>query len=231
LLPSLAGYLIRDMRALREVYRGQAAAGGSEHWSGPPGMVDRIAAALGTRPDHLILDVGAGVGGPARRLLAVVGCRVVAVELLPEVAAAGARRAAAGERLAYVAGSAMAVPIRSGAVDQVWSLGVVAHVRDVDGFCAEACRVLRADGTVALTEALWDGRREPRFSRSAPTPWRPLTVDQLVIALLGAGFGSVRELPWPGHGLPDSAPPSDPALAADIEDGRLRPRLLVATRP
>jgi SAM-dependent methyltransferase len=223
------------MRALWEVYEGQAASAHfsepSEHWSGPPGMVERIAGVVGTRADHVVLDVGAGVGGPAKRLARLVGCRVLAVDLLPEVVARGARRANHGDRVAFAAGSAASLPVRSGAVDQLWSLGVMGHVPDLVAFCSEAARVVRPGGAVALTEALWDGRREPRFSGSAPFPWRALAPEWLVAALRGAGFASVRVLPWPGHGLPGSGPPSHPALAADLADGRLVPRMLVARRP
>jgi sarcosine/dimethylglycine N-methyltransferase len=223
------------MRALWEVYEGQAASARvsepSEHWSGPPGMVERIAGVVGTRADHVVLDVGAGVGGPARRLARLVGCRVLAVDLLPEVVARGARRAVHENRVAFAAGSAASLPVRSGAADQLWSLGMVGHVPDIDAFCSEAIRVVRPGGAVALTEALWDGRRDPRFSGSAPFPWRALAPEWLVAALRGAGFASVRVLPWPGHRLPGSGPPSHPALAADLADGRLVPRLLVARRP
>jgi ubiquinone/menaquinone biosynthesis C-methylase UbiE len=178
----------------------------------------------------VVLDVGAGVGGPARRLARLVGCRVLAVDLLPEVIARGAGRAVHEDRVAYAAGSAAGLPVRSGAVDQVWSLGVVGHVPDIDAFCSETARVVRPSGTIALTEALWDGRRESRFSSSAPFPWRALTSEWLAAALRNAGFASVRVLPWPGHGLPGSGPPSHPALAADLGDGRLVPRLLVGRR-
>ena len=46
-------------------------------------------------------------------------------------------------------------------------------------------------------------------------------------ALSRAGLEGVRVMPWPGEGIP-APPPSDPALAADLADGTLASRLIVA---
>src|SRR6516162_7876090 len=43
------------------------------------------ATALGLSSASRVLDVGAGIGGPARYLAYTVGCRVTAVELLPQL--------------------------------------------------------------------------------------------------------------------------------------------------
>jgi SAM-dependent methyltransferase len=213
------------MRTLREAYVGQALDRRSgEHWSGPPQMVERIARAAGTKAGQVVVDVGCGLGGPARRLAVLTGCRVVGVDVLPDVVALAASRAA--PRLAFLAASGDRLPLRDRAADQVWSLGAVAHVGDLGGFCAEAARVLGRPGTLALTEAVWDGRREPRFAHSAPRPWRPLPGDELTGALRAAGFEPVEVLPWPGEGL--GGRPSDPLLAADLADGRLESVMVLA---
>lgn len=61
------------------------AAGSSEHWSGPPEMVERIAAYATTGPGCRVMDAGCGIGGPARRLAKMTGCEVMAVDLLPRL--------------------------------------------------------------------------------------------------------------------------------------------------
>jgi SAM-dependent methyltransferase len=219
------------MPDLREAYSAQAAAPAlGDHWSGPAGMVDRLVRLAGVRRDHVVLDVGCGVGGPARRLRAVAGARVIGVDLVLPVLRE-ARRRTDGPGLEFVAGAADAFPITDRSVDHVWALGVLAHLEDVDGFAREAARVLRQGGTVALTEAFWDGRRSPRFEGSALAPWRRITPDEVVAALRGTGFGEVRELPWPGEGLPGALEASDPLLRRDLEDGRLVPGLVTGRRP
>ena len=219
------------MPDLRDTYAAQAAAPAlGDHWSGPAGMVDRLARLAGVRRAHVVLDLGCGVGGPARRLEALAGARVIGVDLVVPVLTE-ARRRADGLALTFVAGAAEALPIADRSVDHVWSLGVVAHLEDVDRFAREAGRVLRPGGNVVLTEAFWDGRRSPRFEGSAPAPWRRITSEEVAAALRAAGFGEVRELTWPGDGLPGAREPSDPLLRLDLEDGRLIPGLVTGRGP
>src|SRR5919108_378256 len=118
----------------------------------------------------------------------------------PNAVGMGTRATAGGPR--FVAGSAQALPIGEARVDQVWALGLVAHVPRIDAFARETARALRPGGVVAVTEAFWDGSRPPRFGASAPQPWRPLTEGAVAAALGAAGLDAVRALPWPGHGSP-----------------------------
>ena len=60
---------------------------------------DDVAALLGLRPGVSMLDVGSGIGGPARYLAATTGCSVVGVELQPELV-----RAASGKSCARSSG-------------------------------------------------------------------------------------------------------------------------------
>lgn len=218
------------MRHLAQVYGSQAIDGRlSEHWSGPPGMVDRLIAELSVEPSDLVIDVGCGVGGPARRLRRVAGCRVVGVDILAPVLRQARRRSVEeGSAVGFVAGSAATLPVRDGVADQVWSLGVVAHL-DVRAFAGEAARVLRPGALVAVTEAFWDGRRIPRFAASAPRPWKPVTAEVLSAELRKAGMTvAIRE--WPGTGTPGALEAGDPELRADLTDGRLVPALVVGRR-
>ena len=156
------------MRSLHDVYVRQAAWDGPEHWPGPPEMVERIAAITRPGPSDRVLDVGCGLGGPARRLAGLVGCTVVGVDVVEEVVRAAAARDGAGAR--YAVARAEHLPFSDASVDQVWSLGALAHVPDVATFAASIRRVLRPGGWVAVTEAFWDGRRGPRFRGTARHP-------------------------------------------------------------
>ena len=213
------------MPDLVEAYVAQARGIRTDHWSGPPEMVDRIARATRTARSHLVVDVGCGIGGPARRLALVTGCRVVGVDVVEKLVRLAGRRPSSG-RVAFVAGAAEALPVRDGAADQVWCLGSVAHVPDLDALTGEAARVLRRDGTLVVTEAFWEGREEPRFAAAAPQPWRPPTIGGLMSSAEAAGFRDVRALPWPGWGMPENV-----ELARDIRDGVLRSHLVLARRP
>lgn len=197
-----------------------------DHWSGPPWLVDAIAERLRTDERHLVLDVACGVGGPARRLARLRRCAVIAVDLLPDVITTAARREEHPGRVRYVAGSAERLPLRARSVDQAWCLGAVAHVRWLEAFADEIARVLRPTGDVAITEAFATGDGPPAFAASAPKPWSALAADRLVGVLEDAGLSRVVVEPWPAR-IGD-APPSDPALAADLRAGRLAPALVTA---
>ena len=120
---------------LADAYLAQAERTRSEHWSGPPEMVERIARIVGTGPTDLVVDVGCGVGGPAARLSRVVGCRVVGVDVVEELVRIASERGPAGT--SFVAGAADSIPLRPGIADQVWSLGVASHVPDHRAMVAE----------------------------------------------------------------------------------------------
>jgi SAM-dependent methyltransferase len=215
------------MPTISEAYIGQAAALATEHWSGPPEMTDRLAALLRPGPGDLVLDVGCGVGGPAARLVSLTGCTVLGIDPLEPLVVEAARRP--GLLLAVGAGESL--PVADGSVDQVWALGVVAHLRDLGAFARGVARVLRPGGSVAITEAFRGAGPQPRFAASAPRPWRALSAGGVAEELRAAGLEAVRGLPWPGDGLPGALDAADPDLRRDLRDARLVPALLVARRP
>ncbi len=53
-----------------------------------------LAAALAPEPETHVIDVGCGVGGPARLLAATYGCRVTGIDLTPTVVEAAAHLSA-----------------------------------------------------------------------------------------------------------------------------------------
>lgn len=214
------------------------AAGTSEHWSGPPEMVERMATLAATGPGCRVLDAGCGIGGPARRLAALTGCEVIAVDILPQLlsmargpAGNGTGPPSSSGSVRLVAADAAALPVADGSIDQVWCLGVVGHLPDLPAFGREVVRVVRRGGLVLVTEALWDGMRPPRFARSAPTPWHALTQEVLTSVFETSGLTDAEVLPWPGDGIPGALDAEDPSLREDLADQRLVPALVAARRP
>lgn len=72
-----------------------------------------LAALAGITSDMSVLDIGSGVGGPARFLAATYGCRVTGIDLSePFVDAARylSRRTGQSERVSFHAGSALGLP-------------------------------------------------------------------------------------------------------------------------
>src|ERR1700730_14261041 len=51
------------------------------------GATEELVKMLQPRPEERILDIGSGIGGPARWIAAKCGCRVTGVDLTPEFCA------------------------------------------------------------------------------------------------------------------------------------------------
>lgn len=114
--------------------------------SGSPAALDWLIDALDLQGDDVLVDSGAGVGGPAA--YAVQSRRVRALLVEPE---AGACRAAAtlfGFPVVQASGSAL--PVADHAVDAAWSLGVLCTMEDQIGLLTELRRVVRPPGRVGL---------------------------------------------------------------------------------
>ena len=68
-----------------------------------------LVADLDLRPENRVLDIGSGIGGPARRIASVVGCEVVGVDLTPsfvETATALSELTGLADRTSFVVGDA-----------------------------------------------------------------------------------------------------------------------------
>jgi sarcosine/dimethylglycine N-methyltransferase len=112
-----------------------------------------LARLAGLREGMHVLDVGSGLGGPARTLAVEFGWRVTGLDLTEEfcwVATMLTARVGLQERVAFRYGSALDLPFEAATFDVVWTQGVLMNLGDKARFFAEASRVIRPGGRLAF---------------------------------------------------------------------------------
>ncbi len=123
----------------------------------------------GITADTSVLDVGSGVGGPARFLAATCGCHVTGIDL-SEPFVEGARylteRTGLGKLVKFEAGSALALPFGDGRFDAVLLQHVAMNIADRSRLYGEIRRVLKSGGRFATFDVVLKGD-EPIY----PLPW------------------------------------------------------------
>jgi SAM-dependent methyltransferase len=128
-----------------------------------------LAKLAGITADMAVLDVGCGVGGPARFLAANCGCRVTGVDLSePFVDAARylAERTGQGGQVSFQTASGLALPFDDGGFGVVLLQHVAMNISDRAQLYREIRRVLKSGGRFATYDVvLKDG--EPHY----PVPW------------------------------------------------------------
>lgn len=139
---TVAEWTAEAARALGSHYFIPAACRGS----GGPGALDWLLDRLEASPDSPLLDVGAGVGGPAGYARQQRGVRSVLAE--PEPGACRAARSLF--QLPVLRADAAALPFPNRSFRTVWSLGVLCTTPDHRAVLDELRRVITPEGRVGL---------------------------------------------------------------------------------
>jgi ubiquinone/menaquinone biosynthesis C-methylase UbiE len=119
-----------------------------------------------------VLDVGGGLGGPARVLAESHGCQVTVLDLTPEFCEVGAwltERAWLIDQVTFKVGDALAMPFADGAFDAAWTQHSSMNISDKDTLYREIHRVVRPGGRLAFHEIMAGPEQPIRF----PVPWAP----------------------------------------------------------
>jgi sarcosine/dimethylglycine N-methyltransferase len=186
-----------------------------------------LAKLAGITADMSVLDVGAGIGGPARFVAAACGCRVTGVDLSePFVDAARylTERAGQSGQVSFQTASALELPFDNGRFDVALLQHVAMNIADRARLYRELRRVLKPGGRFATFDVvLMTG--EPHY----PVPWARTPATSFLLtagatreAIEPAGF---RKLAWQDDTeaakawvaqLRESGPPPSPNLGVVI---------------
>ena len=168
-----------------------------DHYGGLA-AVDVLAQRAGITGASRVLDICAGLGGPARFLASRRGCRVVGVELNAGRALGMARLSRLvrlDARVTVVRGDATTLPFAAGRFDACISQEALLHIADKRAVLAEARRVLVPGGRLAFSDwvvhpALGDGERHRLRDWMAAVTLQSL--DSYRTLLARAGFRAVE---------------------------------------
>jgi SAM-dependent methyltransferase len=125
--------------------------------SGGRGATLRLARLAKLRPGLRLLDVGGGLGGPARTLAVQFGCHVTVVDLTESYVRAGealTRRLKLADRVTHRQGNALSLDVGADAFDVVWTQNSGMNIADKERLYAAFSRVLRPGGLLALQEPM-----------------------------------------------------------------------------
>lgn len=146
------------------------------------------------QPGMAVLDVGCGIGGPARYYAAAFGCRVTGIDLTPEyvdVATMLTEKCGLSDQVDFKCADAVDLPFVDAGFDVAWCLNVTMNIQDRAGLYGEVHRVLKPGGKFGLSEM----GRGPGGDPDYPLPWARdasysclVTPDQLRAGLEDAGF-------------------------------------------
>jgi SAM-dependent methyltransferase len=125
---------------------------------------------LSVGKDMRVLDIGSGIGGPARLVATRYGSHVTGVDLTPafvEAARSLSEMTGMADSVEFLVGSAADLPLPNSSIDLALLLHVGMNIPDKPGLFREARRVLRDDGTFAVYDVMKVGAGTLAF----PVPW------------------------------------------------------------
>lgn len=153
-------------------------------------LAQGLALSAGSR----VLDLGAGLGGPARTLAETYGCHVTGIDLTPEFCAVAkvlSAKTGLSDRVEFIEGDATDLPFGDATFDAAMTIHVAMNIAAKDRLYAEARRVLKPGGRFGV----YDVMQGEGGGILYPVPWARdasisfvATPDEVEALLTGAGF-------------------------------------------
>jgi ubiquinone/menaquinone biosynthesis C-methylase UbiE len=154
---------------------------------------------LALRPEDRVLDIGCGLGGPARQIAAHYGCHVTGIDLTRDYVEAGnvlSRWLHLEDRVSLQQGNALALPFSDALFAAAYMIHVGMNIANKRALFTEAGRVLRPGAHFAV----FDVMRVGDGALAYPLPWASTAETNAIAgpaqyrdALCAAGFEIISD--------------------------------------
>jgi len=154
---------------------------------------------LNLQPGMHLLEIGSGIGGPARYFARHQGCQVTGIDLTEEFVAVArmlTSRLGMDGKISFEQGSALSMPFAAASFDVATLLHVGMNIADKDRLFSEVRRVVKPGGIFGI----YDQMREADGELAFPVPWASVPQTSFVETaatykrlLTDAGFEIVWE--------------------------------------
>lgn len=142
-----------------------------------------LATAMKLKPNQRVLDIGSGLGGPARTIAENRGCHITGIDLTStynQVATMLSRLTGLTAKTSFTTGDATQLPFGDDSFDAAISLHTSMNIAAKSDFFSEVNRVLKPGRLFGLYDILRGEGGDPVF----PVPWAH---DPAISHLLGIG--------------------------------------------
>ena len=145
-------------------------AGADEFHIGGRKGSEYVAKALDLESGQRLLDIGSGIGGPARFIANTLDVTVEGIDLTPEFVEAAveiSEMVGMTEQVSFQVGSAISIPFDDDTFDASTMLHVGMNISDKELLFREMARVTKPDGSIVVYDVMRTGEDDLVF----PMPW------------------------------------------------------------
>ena len=168
------------------------------HIGGSEGTL-MLAEKLTMNASSSVLDIGCGIGGPARFLSREFGCKVSGIDLTADFVNTGnslTNQVGLSDKVKLIEASALNIPFADNSFDVSYMIHVEMNIADKDVLFSEAFRVTKPGGVFGIYDVMLIGNCELQY----PLPWAVeedgnaiASATDYLSALIKAGFSLKHE--------------------------------------
>ena len=139
------------------------------HIGGSEGTL-MLAEKLSINASSSVLDIGCGIGGPARLLSSKIGCDVSGIDLTADFVSTGnslSDQVGLSDKVKLVEASALNIPFADNSFDVSYMIHVGMNIADKDVLFSEAFRVTKPGGVFGIYDVMLVRNCELQY----PLPW------------------------------------------------------------